>query len=62
MEIAVQFSRKNDYIKIKNSDLIDINEIENFAPNKICIICTGSQGESGSVLSKIAIGEHKIQY
>ena len=60
MEIAVQFSRKNGYIKIKNSDLIDISEIESYDSNKICIICTGSQGESGSVLSKIANGEHKI--
>ena len=60
MEIAVQFSRKNGYIKIKNSDLIDINEIENCDHNKICIICTGSQGEAGSVLSKISNGEHKI--
>lgn len=60
MEIAVQFARKNGYIKIKNDDFIDISEVENCNPNKVCIICTGSQGEPGSVLSKIAGGEHRI--
>lgn len=60
MEIAVQFARKNGYIKVKNDDLIDISDIKNFCNHEICVICTGSQGEPGSVLSKIANNEHKI--
>lgn len=60
MELALQFALKNGYIKIKNDDLIDINEIKNFHNHEICIICTGSQGEPGSVLSKIPHSEHKI--
>lgn len=60
MELAVQFAFKKGYIKIKIDILIDMNEIKNFHNHEICIIYTGSQGEPGSVLSKIPNSEHKI--
>ena len=59
MEFAIQVSRKYGYIKIPDSSLINVENINNFKTHEICLICTGSQGEVNAALSKIARGEHK---
>ncbi|WP_158998635.1 ribonuclease J [Pigmentibacter ruber] len=50
-------------LNVHNNVFIDISEINNFPRNEICLICTGSQGESFSGLHRIAwnnIHEFKI--
>ncbi len=59
MEFAIQVSRKYGYIKIPDTSLINVENINNFKTHEICLICTGSQGEVNAALSKIARGEHK---
>ena len=61
MKFAVEIAIKHSYMKIDNSAIIDINQINNYKLNEICIICTGSQGEKNSALSKIINGEYKIK-
>lgn len=61
MKFAVEIAIKHSYMKIDNSAVIDINQINNYKLNEICIICTGSQGEKNSALSKIINGEYKIK-
>jgi len=59
MEFAIQVSRKFGYIKIPDESLINAETVNSYKSNELCIICTGSQGETNAALSKIATGEHK---
>ena len=52
-------ARELGYLKIDESDLIDAFEIGNIPENQIVVMCTGSQGEPLSALSRMANGEHK---
>ena len=46
------------YLKVRDNTLIDINEIDQYRPNQIVLLTTGSQGEPMSALTRIANGEH----
>ena len=46
-------------IHIKNSDMLSPDELAHTPDDKICIICTGSQGEPLAALSRIANGTHR---
>ncbi|MFS8159847.1 MAG: ribonuclease J, partial [Candidatus Roizmanbacteria bacterium] len=35
------------------------NQLKNHKPSSVCVICTGSQGQSGAALARISTGEHK---
>ncbi len=52
-------ARKLGYLKISDDDLIDAYELKDIPPEKVVIMCTGSQGEPLSALARIANGEHK---
>lgn len=47
------------YLKIPKNIIISLEQAENMQENKVMIICTGTQGEPLSVLSRIANGTHK---
>ena len=47
------------YLKIPDGILIDIEMISHYAPEKICIVTTGSQGEPMSALTRMAMCEHR---
>lgn len=47
------------YINMPKNTLISIDEMGNYAPQKIVIITTGSQGESMAALSRMAAKNHK---
>ncbi|HCV55172.1 MAG TPA: ribonuclease J [Erysipelotrichaceae bacterium] len=59
MENVLEIGRKVGFIKIKDSDFISGNDLNTLPPNRICIVCTGSQGEPMAALSRIANGTHK---
>jgi ribonuclease J len=52
-------ARELGYLHIGDNDLIDAYELDKTKPDKVVIMCTGSQGEPLSALSRIANGEHK---
>ena len=52
-------ARKLGYLNISDKDLIDAYDLNKIQPEKVVIMCTGSQGEPLSALSRIANGEHK---
>ena len=52
-------ARKLGYLSIDDKDLVDAYELAGIAPEKIVVMCTGSQGEPLSALSRIAGGLHK---
>lgn len=52
-------ARKLGYLNIADQNLIDAYELDKMPPEQVVIMCTGSQGEPLSALSRIANGEHK---
>lgn len=56
MENNIQVSRQMGYIKAPDSFFISNNEAKKLPDNEILILCTGSQGEALSALSRIANG------
>ena len=52
-------ARKLGYLNIADRDLVDAYELSGIPPEKIVVMCTGSQGEPLSALSRIAGGRHK---
>lgn len=52
-------ARELGYLKIDENDLVDAYELNGIPENKVVVMCTGSQGEPLSALSRMANGEHK---
>lgn len=52
-------ARELGYLNIADADIIDAFDIDNLPDDKIVVMCTGSQGEPLSALSRMANGEHK---
>ena len=55
MNVAIELG----YLDIPEGVLIDIDEIDNYAPERLTLITTGSQGEEMSGLSRMASGTHR---
>ena len=58
METSIDIAIKCGYIKDKNI-IISAEEANELPPSKVCLLCTGSQGEPLAALSRIASGIHK---
>ena len=52
-------ARDLGYLDIPEGILVDVDDIDSYAPNKMVLITTGSQGESMAGLSRMAQGSHK---
>jgi len=44
-------------LKYNKENIADVSKVDKYDDDKMCIICTGSQGEPGSALSRMAAGE-----
>ena len=58
MENNLEISLKDGYIKHKEI-FISPEEANKLSPDKVCLLCTGSQGEPLAALSRIANGTHR---
>lgn len=59
MESAVNNGLALGYLDIPEDMLIDAHEVNKLPPEKVLILCTGSQGEPMAALARIANGTHK---
>jgi ribonuclease J len=59
MKKNVRMGRDLGVLTIPDKSLVDIEDVVDMAPGKVCIISTGSQGEPMSALSLLARGESK---
>ena len=55
----VTLAREMGLLDVPVGKVIDLEEIERYAPGEVCVICTGSQGEPMAALSLMAAHEHK---
>ncbi|MEB3022454.1 ribonuclease J [[Mycobacterium] crassicus] len=47
------------FLRVEDSDLVDIGAAEMMAPEKVVLVTTGTQGEPLSALSRMSRGEHR---
>lgn len=59
MKKNVRMGRDLGIVTIPDKSLVDIDDIDNYPPGKVCVISTGSQGEPMSALALLARGESK---
>lgn len=59
LENLVQVGEELGYLNVPKNILINIDQINSYADDKLVIITTGSQGEPMSALTKMAFGEHR---
>jgi ribonuclease J len=52
-------ARELGFLRVRDSDLIDIAAAEMMAPERVVLITTGTQGEPMSALSRMSRGEHR---
>jgi ribonuclease J len=56
---VASIARDLGYLQIPDHLLVDLDEIDQFAPDQMTIITTGSQGEPMSALSRMSTSDHK---
>jgi len=56
---VVTISLKLGYLNAPEGTIIDIDEINNYPPNQVVIITTGSQGEPMSALTRMSMSDHR---
>ena len=54
-------AEKLGYLKVPDNVLVDLKKVDDYRPDQIVMMCTGSQGEPMAALSRMANGDHKIQ-
>lgn len=59
MENAIKVSTELGYMNVPKGTLVELNHIKSLPKDKICIITTGSQGETMSALTRMAFNTHK---
>jgi ribonuclease J len=55
----VALARQLGILRLADNDLIDIEQLDEVDPTRVCVVSTGSQGEPMSALSLMAAGENK---
>ena len=59
MKKNVRMAREMGLLKIPENKLLDIEDIRDLDPARVCVISTGSQGEPMSALARMAARENK---
>jgi len=58
MKMNVKIAQELGYIPAHKNTIIPVEDISKYPENKILVICTGAQGESNAVFSRIVNGNH----
>ena len=62
MRKNLNIARNLGYIEVPEETLIRPARLDDFAPHEVLILCTGSQGEPMSALTRIAYNDHPAVY
>ena len=58
MRKNLNIARNLDYVRVPEGTLIKPAELDDYRPEEVLIVCTGSQGEPLSALTRIAYDDH----
>lgn len=56
---VVSVAIERGYLDVPEGMLIDVKDIEKLTPEKVAILCTGSQGEPNAALARLAAGNYR---
>lgn len=56
---VVDVAMERGYVQIPEGMLIEANQVEQLAPDKVAILCTGSQGEPNAALGRLASANYR---
>jgi ribonuclease J len=59
MNSSAEIAEDLGYLEIPEGLLVHPGEMKNFAPEKVCVLISGTQGEPMSALSRAAVDNHK---
>ena len=59
MENAMKVSTELGYMKVPAGTVVDLAQVKSLPRDKVCIITTGSQGETMSALTRMAFNTHR---
>jgi ribonuclease J len=59
MRKNVRMARDLGLLKVPDASMVEIDDIDSYPPERVCVISTGSQGEPMSALSLLARGENR---
>jgi ribonuclease J len=60
MRKNLNIARSLGYLEVPDEVLIRPTELEDYAPHELLVLCTGSQGEPMSALTRIAYHDHTV--
>jgi ribonuclease J len=60
MQENVKMAQKMGYLTIPDGMLVKLDEAVRMKPHEIAIMATGTQGEPGAVLGRMAVGRHPV--
>ena len=58
MRKNLNIARSLGYMSVPDDTLVRPDELDNYPPDKVLVLCTGSQGEPLSALTRIAYNDH----
>lgn len=59
LEQSLDIALNLGYLKLPKSSFVKLKDISKYPDNKLVVMCTGSQGQGSSALSRVSRGEHK---
>ncbi len=60
MQENVKMAQKMGYLTIPDGMLVKLEEAVRMKPHEVAIMATGTQGEPGAVLGRMAVGKHPV--
>ena len=59
LQNVVQYARQLGYLDIPEGLVVRLEDVDEFPPEEICVMTTGSQGEPMSALTRLSVRDHK---
>jgi ribonuclease J len=57
---VVQYASELKYLDVPEGITIKLSEVDDYPPERVCVMTTGSQGEPMSALTRLSVRDHKL--